>query len=153
MLDKYFEELHTGDITVGSRGRTVTEADLALFSAVSGDWHPLHNDQEFAQETPFQTRIAHGLLILAMMTGLAPISGSAVAALYGFDRIRFIRPVRLGDTIRYRATVGELSPRQDGRGVVDLDFQILNQREEVCVGGLIKLLVNRRPQPAAAQPA
>ncbi len=149
MLERYFDELRQGDVMEGSRGRTLTEADLTLFSAVSGDWHPLHTDAEFAGEGPFGTRIAQGLLVLSMMTGLAPISGDAVAALYGFERVRFIRPVGLGDTIRYRATVAALKPRNDHRGVVDLAFEILNQRSEVCAAGVIKLLVNARSKSAS----
>jgi 3-hydroxybutyryl-CoA dehydratase len=145
MLDRYFDELEPGQVTESSRGRTVTEADLALFSGVSGDWHPLHNDAEWAKTGPFGVRIAHGLLLVSMMTGLAPISGDAVAALYGFDSIRFIRPVLLGDTIRYRTTVGELTPKGSERGVVGLNFEILNQDRATCVAGVIKLLVNRRP--------
>jgi len=62
LLDKYFDELAVGDVFAGTRGRTITEADIALFSAVSGDWSPLHNDAAFADKGPFGTRIAHGLL-------------------------------------------------------------------------------------------
>ena len=145
MLDKFFDELQVGEVIESSRGRTLTETDIAAFSAVSGDWHPLHNDAEYAANGPFGKRVAHGLLILAMMTGMAPISGEAVAALYGFDRIRFTRPVSLGDTIRYRLTVGGLQPRDAGGGVVDLDFEIFNQDLETCVVGVIKLLTNVRP--------
>ncbi|MEA3059671.1 MAG: hypothetical protein QOE50_1083, partial [Sphingomonadales bacterium] len=83
MLDQYFDKLAVGDVFAGTRGRTVTETDLALFSAVSGDWSPLHNDAAFAADGPFGNRIAHGLLLVSMMTGLAPISAQAVIALYG----------------------------------------------------------------------
>lgn len=145
MLDKYFDELSVGDVFAGTRGRTVTEADIALFSAVSGDWSPLHNDAAFAAEGPFGTRIAHGLLLVSMMTGMAPISAQAVVALYGFDRIRFVRPVMLGDTITYSSRVAALRPKEDRRGVVDLDFELFNQRRQVCVAGTINLLLHLTP--------
>ena len=145
MLDKYFDQLQVGDVFAGTRGRTVTEADIALFSAVSGDWNPIHNDAAFAASGPFGTRIAHGLLLVAMMTGMAPISGRSVVALYGFDRVRFTNPVALGDTITYTSKIAALQPKGDGRGVADVDFEICNQHNDVCVAGTIKILLHRTP--------
>lgn len=145
MLDKYFDELAVGDVFPGTRGRTITETDLALFSAVSGDWSPLHNDAAFAAKGPFGTRIAHGLLLVSMMTGLAPISGQAVVALYGFDRVRFVNPVLLGDTITYTSRIAGLEPKGDARGLADLEFQICNQHQKVCVAGTIKILLHKTP--------
>ncbi len=147
MLDKYFDELSVGDVIAGTRGRTVTETDIALFSAVSGDWNPLHNDAAFAKHGPFGTRIAHGLLLVSMMTGMAPISGDAVVALYGFDRVRFIHPVLLGDTITYTSRITALDDRGDGRGLADVGFEICNQDAKVCVVGTIKILLRKsRPR-------
>jgi len=145
LLDKYFDKLTLGDVFAGTRGRTITETDIALFSAVSGDWNPLHNDADFAAKGPFGTRIAHGLLLVSMMTGLAPISAEAVVALYGFDRIRFINPVMLGDTISYTSRVAALEPKGEKRGVADLEFQICNQHQNVCVAGTIKILLHKTP--------
>jgi 3-hydroxybutyryl-CoA dehydratase len=145
LLDKYFDQLAVGDVFAGTRGRTVTETDIALFSAVSGDWNPIHNDAAFAAEGPFGTRIAHGLLLVSMMTGMAPISGQAVVALYGFDRVRFVRPVMLGDTITYTSRIARLQPKGDSRGLADVDFEICNQRADVCVAGTIKILLHTTP--------
>jgi acyl dehydratase len=145
LLDRYFDQLAVGDVFAGTRGRTITETDLALFSAVSGDWSPLHNDAAYAADGPFGTRIAHGLLLISMMTGLAPISGQAVVALYGFDRVRFVNPVLLGDTITYTSKIAGLQPKGDGRGLADLEFQICNQHQGVCVAGTIKILLNKTP--------
>jgi 3-hydroxybutyryl-CoA dehydratase len=143
LLDKYFDQLAVGDVFAGTRGRTVTETDIALFSAVSGDWNPLHNDAAFASSGPFGKRIAHGLLVVSMMTGLAPISGRAVVALYGFDRVRFVNPVMLGDTITYSSKIARLEPKGNGRGIADLDFEICNQHQAVCVAGTIKILLHK----------
>jgi acyl dehydratase len=145
LLDKYFDQLAVGDVFAGTRGRTITETDIALFSAVSGDWSPLHNDAAYAADGPFGTRIAHGLLLISMMTGMAPISGQAVVALYGFDRVRFVNPVLLGDTITYTSKIAGLQPKGDGRGLADLEFQICNQHQSVCVAGTIKILLNKTP--------
>ncbi len=145
MLDKYFDQLSVGDVFAGTRGRTVTETDIALFSAVSGDWNPIHNDAAFAAKGAFGTRIAHGLLLVAMMTGMAPISGVAVIALYGFDRVRFTNPVALGDTITYTSKIAALHPKGHQRGIADLDFKICNQHHTVCVAGTIKILLNTTP--------
>ena len=145
MLDKYFDQLAVGDVFAGTRGRTVTETDIALFSAVSGDWNPIHNDAAFAAEGPFGTRIAHGLLLVSMMTGMAPISGQAVVALYGLDRVRFVKPVMLGDTITYTSRVAGLQPKGEARGIADLDFEIHNQRADVCVAGTFKILLHATP--------
>jgi 3-hydroxybutyryl-CoA dehydratase len=145
LLDKYFDELAVGDVFAGTRGRTITETDIALFSAVSGDWSPLHNDAAFAAKGPFGTRIAHGLLLVSMMTGLAPISGHAVVALYGFDRIRFVNPVLLGDTITYTSKIVGLQPKGERRGIADLAFEICNQHQNVCVAGTIKILLHKTP--------
>jgi len=137
--------LAVGDVFAGTRGRTITDTDIALFSAVSGDWSPLHNDAAYAADGPFGTRIAHGLLLISMMTGMAPISGQAVVALYGFDRVRFVNPVLLGDTITYTSKIAGLQPKGDGRGLADLEFQICNQHQSVCVAGTIKILLNKTP--------
>jgi len=145
LLDKYFDQLSVGDVFAGTRGRTVTETDIALFSAVSGDWNPLHNDAAFAAQGPFGSRIAHGLLLVSMMTGMAPISGAAVVALYGFDKVRFVNPVLLGDTITYTLKIAGLQPKGDARGLADVDFQICNQDGAVCVAGTIKILLHRTP--------
>lgn len=69
MFEKYFNELNIGERWV-SRGRTITEADLVLFSAFSGDWYPLHTDKEWAAQTSFGQRIAHGMLVLSVAMGL-----------------------------------------------------------------------------------
>jgi 3-hydroxybutyryl-CoA dehydratase len=145
LLDKYFDQLSVGDVFAGTRGRTVTETDIAMFSAVSGDWNPIHNDAAFAAKGPFGTRIAHGLLVVAMMTGMAPISGRAVIALYGFDRIRFTNPVALGDTITYTSKIAALQPKGNRRGIANVDFEICNQHNQVCVAGTIKILLNTTP--------
>jgi len=108
---KYFEDFNVGDRIV-TRGRTITEADIVMFSALSGDWHPLHTDVEYAKQGPFKERIAHGFLVLSVASGLLPLSEIAIIAFYGMDKVRFIAPVRLLDTIHVEFS----SNRETGQG-------------------------------------
>jgi acyl dehydratase len=129
MITGYYEELEVG--TRGrSRGRTITEADVVGFAGLSGDWHPLHTDAEYAARGPFGARIGHGMLTLAVATGLMTLSPEAVEAFYGMDRVRFLRPVRLGDTIRVETIIEEKFPRDGGGGRVVVKGEVINQEEE-----------------------
>lgn len=88
MFSKFLESYEVGE-TWKSRGRTITETDIILFAGLTGDWHPVHTDKEFAKETMFKQRIAHGALILSISTGLVEMNPKAVAAFYGIDQLRF----------------------------------------------------------------
>jgi acyl dehydratase len=98
--------------------KTVTETDLALFAAVSGDFDPIHVDEAYARTTPFGRRIAHGALALALLSTVSALisrrardrgsRGTSVSL--GYDRIRFLAPVFVGDTLSARYTVLELDP-------------------------------------------
>src|SRR3990172_401500 len=107
----YFEDLRIGDQFV-SPGRTITEADVTLFAGLSGDYNPLHTDEEFAKQTPFGRRIAHGLLGLSMAVGLASRLGLFDGTGIGFLGLEwsFVGPIFLGDTIRARFAVEEKRP-------------------------------------------
>ncbi|MFZ5631437.1 MAG: MaoC/PaaZ C-terminal domain-containing protein [Bacillota bacterium] len=144
MLDKYFDELEVGDRAV-SRGRTITEADLVMFSAFSGDWYPLHTDREYAAGTMFGQRIAHGMLVLSVATGLAQMNPGVVVAFYGMDKVRFTAPTFIGDTIRVEAEVVEKSDKGPF-GVVTIRQEIKNQRNEVCNTAILKVALNKKPQ-------
>ena len=92
------------------RGRTVTEADVAMFAGLTGDFHPQHTDAEWAASSPFGERIAHGLLVLSLAAGLVDFDPEEVIALRRVRDVVFKRPVRLGDTIRVSAEMGEPAP-------------------------------------------
>jgi acyl dehydratase len=92
------------------RGRTVTEADVAAFAGLTGDFHPQHVDAEWAASSPFGERIAHGLLVLSLAAGLVDFDPDEVIALRRVRDVVFKRPVRLGDTIRVSTTMGEVAP-------------------------------------------
>lgn len=144
MLDKYFNELETGTKIV-SRARTITEADLVMFSAFSGDWYPLHTDKEYARGTVFGQRIAHGMLVLSVATGLIPMKPGVVVAFYGMDKVRFTSPTFIGDTIRVEAEIVDKSDK-GAFGVATIKQEIKNQRNEVCCTAVLKVALKKTEQ-------
>ena len=144
-LDLPFNELAVGD-TIASRGRTVTEADVVAYAALSGDWTPLHTDAVAAAAGPFGERIAHGGLTFSISTGLEfSLLGVAenVIAFYGMDRVRFVKPVFIGDTVHLRAEIIALEPKDEGRGIVTVRQEIVNQDGDL-VATLDKRTLYRR---------
>jgi len=144
--------LYYEDLTVGMRfetpRRTVTEADLVRFAGVSGDFNPLHTDEEFAKTTPFGRRIAHGTLVLAISQGLRQAAGhfhGTLVALLEIRSWRFLKPVFIGDTVGVVTQVGELRvTSQPDRGIVVQRIQITNQRREVVQDGELVSLIRRK---------
>lgn len=130
---RFFEEFDPGE-TFTTAARTITEGDVSLFAGLSGDYNPLHVDEETARRTPLKGRIAHGVLTLAVATGQASRLGvfeGTMLGLLGMDRVRFHGAVHLGDTIHTELTVKERreSAKPD-RGAVVFSVTVLNQREE-----------------------
>lgn len=91
----YFEDYEIGSKFVTS-ARTVTETDIVNFAGLSGDWFPLHTDEEYARKTVFKGRVAHGMLTLSIASGLLVRSGlvfpESLIAFYGMDKVRFTAP-------------------------------------------------------------
>jgi itaconyl-CoA hydratase len=112
---------------------TITEAHLVAWSSLTGDWYPLHVDEEYAKEkSPFGRRVAHGPFIYALCVGLlerANVLGTAVLAWLGTDEMRATQPVFIGDTIHLRVTVVEqrASSSNPDRGVVGFLYEAINQ--------------------------
>lgn len=143
MLNKPFEQFTVGE-TWTSHGRTITESDIVNFSGISGDFFPLHTDSEYAKKTIFKQRIAHGMLILSIGTGLLELCPETVVAFYGIDRLRFIKPVFIGDTIHLELTVTELQDKGNGTGVVTFQQEIKKQTGETAVLAEYKFLLNKK---------
>lgn len=143
MFNKYFEEYEIGD-TWQSRGRTITESDLVMFSAWSGDWYPLHTDSEWAKTTQFGQRIAHGLLILSASMGLTPLEPGRVVAFYGIDNLRFVRPTYIGDTIHVELEVTDAQDKGEA-GIVSARATVFKQDGNPVLVATHKLLIARRP--------
>ena len=147
-MERYYEDLRVGE-EYESPARTITEADIVNFAALSGDWSPVHCDEEYCKKTPYKTRIAHGLLGLAIAEGLKfrlPEFTNAryVASLYW--NYKFTGPILIGDTIRVRVRIqSKRETRKPDRGIVVEYVTMLNQRDEVVQEGEHGLMVWRRP--------
>jgi acyl dehydratase len=143
---RFFEEIAVGE-EYESPGRTVTETDLVMFAGLSGDYNVLHTDAEFMKASIFGERIAHGLLGLAIQSGLLgrAMQPYAVLAFAGV-RWKFKGPIKIGDTIRVWARVtAKRETSKPDRGLVTLERKVLNQRHEVVQEGETDLLVECRP--------
>jgi 3-hydroxybutyryl-CoA dehydratase len=142
----YFEDFHV-DSVFETRGRTITEADLVNFAGLSGDFIELHTNEEYARQSPFGRRIAHGALIFSISTGLMTqmnLVNDTVLAFYGVDKLRFTKPVFIGDTVRVTKRVTEVHARDADRGVVTFETTVMNQNGERVIVYLDKLLVKRK---------
>lgn len=133
------ETRHFDDYAVGesytTHARTVTEADFVVHAGHTGDFFPHHMDAEWCRTQEFGQRIAHGTMILAFAAGMTARVINLVAFSYGYDRVRFVRPVHIGDTIRVEASIVNKrpDPKRAGRGFVDEECRVLNQREETVM--------------------
>jgi len=135
------------DDTFTTKGRTITEADIVAFAGLSGDFVELHMNEEFARCGPFGRRIAHGALIFSISTGLTVQMGhtnDTVIAFYGVDKLRFTKPVFIGDTILVKKRVVELTPKDETRGVVAFETKVVNQNDEPVVVYTDRVLLRRR---------
>lgn len=141
-LETPFDQIEIGTRWT-SKGRTITEADIVLFAGLSGDWFPLHTDREYAATTPFGARIAHGMLILSVASGLIPLPVRRIVAFYGMDRVRFTRPVLIGDTIHIEVEVVEKEARAEEQGLLIVSEEVRNQRDETVAAFTARILMKR----------
>jgi acyl dehydratase len=145
-----------GEFSVGQRfrtpGRTITESDMMAFAGLTGDYNPVHTDEEFAKQTPFGTRIAHGPMSVGMAFGLASrldLIDGTVVALLGVSWA-FKAPVKPGDTIHAEIEVLQTRDVKDPTlGFVEWSIAMVNQAGVVTSSGTAQLLM-RRERPAAA---
>jgi acyl dehydratase len=147
LLNRTFEELSVGDRQV-TRGRTITEADIVNWCALTGDWFVLHTDRVVAEQSTFRQRIAPGLMVLAYATGLGvPADSPTIIANYGSERVRYPRPTLIGDTIHLEIEVKEKKERDASSGVVTFRWDVVNQNgETVCASDLQVLVARERKQ-------
>jgi 3-hydroxybutyryl-CoA dehydratase len=139
----YFEEFAIGHEVV-SVGRTITETDVVAFAGLSGDYTQLHTDEEFAKGSLFGKRVAHGVLVLSIATGLAVRLGFIEGTALAFRELswKFSQPVYFGDTIHVKARVKELKPMPRlGGGAVIFDVWVTNQDGKTVQKGEWNMLV------------
>jgi len=145
-VSRYYEDHEIGEKRV-SVGRTVTEADVVMHAGQTGDFFPHHMDAQWCATQPFGQRIAHGTLILSMAVGMTAGDINPESMSYGYDRIRFIAPVFIGDTITVTAQITERSEhrkRPEAYGYVHELVTVTNQRGETVLVLTHLYLVNRR---------
>ena len=147
-MDRYYEDLEIGE-EYESPGRTITETDIVNFAALSGDWSAVHSDEEYCRSSPYKTRIAHGLLGLALTEGLKQRIPEFVNVRYMaslFWNYKFTGPILIGDTLRVRVKLAsKRETKKPGRGIVVEYVTVLNQRNEVVQEGEHGLMVLMRP--------
>jgi monoamine oxidase len=128
-------------------GRTITETDFVVHAGHTGDFFPHHMDAEFMRTHAYGQRIAHGTMVFAIGIGLTATKMNTAAFSYGYDRLRFIKPVFIGDTIRTKLTIlrKEADAKRADHGKVWELTEVINQRDEVVLACEHIYLVQRQP--------
>jgi acyl dehydratase len=145
-VKQYWEEYEVG-YTRTSTGRTITESDIVIHAGQTGDFYPHHMDAEFAKSTPFGQRVAHGTLVLSVGVGMLANEINDAAFSYGYDRVRFIAPVFIGDTIISKAEIvakREHAKSPEKYGIVDEQVTVTKQSGEVVIAFVHVYMVERK---------
>ncbi len=145
----YFEEFEIGQ-KISTMSRTVTETDVVAFAGLAGDYNQIHTDAEYAKGTPFGQRIAHGICVLSIASGLATLTGIMEGTVLAFREIaewKFSKPVFFGDTVHVEMEVIETKafPRLGG-GAVMIKVEVRNQKDEMVQSGKWNVLMMSRPK-------
>lgn len=144
----YFEEFTVGQ-TITTAGRTITESDIVAFAGLSGDYNQIHTDAEYAKSAPFGQRIAHGILTLSVISGLAVQTGFMEGTIIAFREInewKFSKPVFIGDTVHAALEITETKPlRRLGGGAITLKLNVINQHQDVVMSGTWTALMASKP--------
>ena len=153
MNPSYFEEFHVGQEFV-TKARTVTEADVVNFAALSWDTNQLHTDAEFAGNSIYGERIAHGMLGIVIHSGLSQMLGLMEGTILAFLGMtwEFHLPIRIGDTVHVIQRVKEMrETSKKDRGVLTFEKELVNQHGEVVQTGTTTVLLARRPKEDPSQ--
>lgn len=142
----YFEEFTVG-LDIQTAARTITEADIVNFAGLSGDFNFIHINAEAVKKTPFGQRVAHGMLVASIATGLAVQQGFIDGTTLAFRELtwKFTKPVFIGDTIYTEIKVTETKAMARlGGGLVSFDARVVNQNDEVVHKGEWKMLIKSK---------
>ncbi len=146
-LGLYFEEFEVG-MTLRTRGRTVTEADIVNFATLTGDFNPMHTDAEYMKGHMLGQRVAHGMLTLSYAVGLIYQLGVIERTGLAFRGVemKFSLPVLIGDTIHAELAITELKEmKRLGGGAVTIEVKVVNQEGKAVQSGVLTMLVASRP--------
>ena len=145
MIQSIFFEDYTVGAPRETLGRTITETDIVLHAGQTGDFYPHHMDAEWCKTQDFKQRIAHGTLIFSVAVGMTAGAINPEAFSYGYDRLRFIKPVSIGDTIHVRVSIKEKREhKKPTHGVVSELVEVLNQKNETVLACEHLLLVKKK---------
>lgn len=134
IVKKIFFEDFIAEDSRETQGRTITETDIVLHAGQTGDFYPHHMDAEWCKTQPFKQRIAHGTLIFSIAIGLTATHINEEAMTYGYDRLRFLKPVFIHDTIRAKLTIREKRKhKRPGFGLVTELIEVFNQHDEMVM--------------------
>jgi acyl dehydratase len=136
-----------------SRARTITESDLVSFAAITGDWHPQHVDADWAANSRFGERIAHGMLVLSYSIGLMGFDPDRVVALRGIDGLTFKRPVAIGETIRVEADVDDVRPIDPKHELVEFRWRVLTGDDRLALRARVTIVHRTTPVPGTSHNA
>ena len=141
----YFEDYEIGEFRE-TMGRTITEADIVIHAGQTGDFFPHHMDAEWVKTQEFKRRIAHGTLILSVAIGMTATDINPLSFSYGYDRVRFIKPVFIGDTITVKATIAEKRdhPKRSESGYLVEQIEVFNQDGNTVLACQHLYLVQKR---------
>jgi len=152
MLDRFltyrtYDELQIGE-RQSTRGRTITETDIVQWCAITGDWFCPHSDKVAAERSIFGQRVAPGIMVFALGTGLGiPADATTILANYGTDRLRYPKATWIGDTISLEIEVLEKEDRDDNSGIVTFRWDVLNQNGETVCASQLKILTAKERAP------
>jgi 3-hydroxybutyryl-CoA dehydratase len=144
-----FDALGVGD-RFRTRGRTITESDVVMFAALTGDNHPQHTDAEWSGQSRFGERIAHGLLVLCYAAGLVPFDPERIVALRRVGDAVFKHPARIGDTIHVEGEIADRRELDAGHGLVSCRWRVVNQRGKAVARATVEVVWRREGAPVAA---
>lgn len=150
LFSRDFDALETGETFVTS-GRTITEADIVSFAGLTGDFHPQHVDEEWARESAFGERVAHGMLVLSLAVGLVPLDPERVVALRRISDAVFKRPARIGETVRVEGKIESVREIDEETGLVGCAWKVVGP-EGAAVARVKVEVLWRRGEPGAAVP-
>lgn len=153
IVPRQFEEYEIGSMRE-TLGRTITETDIVIHAGQTGDFYPHHMDAEWCKTQSFGQRMAHGTLIFSIAVGMTATEVNPEAFSYGYDRLRFIKPVFIHDTLRVRVTIKEKrdSPKSPRHGIVVELCEVFNQRNETVLACEHLLMVACKDSKARTDP-
>lgn len=141
---RYYEDYETAQCRE-TKGRTITETDIVLHAGQTGDFFPHHMDAEWCKTQPFKQRMAHGTLVFSIAIGMTATLINEMAMTYGYEKIRFILPVFIGDTIYVKVSVkGKVAHKKPEYGLVTEVVEVFNQQQKCVMYCEHLLLVNKK---------